>query len=102
MSGTDADSLVNSPVDTTVSGGTVGSRPMLAWIFNQEEYTEMYHEYFADFISEYFDSGYFEEMIDSVSEMIAPYVEKDPTKFCTYEEFEEGVSTLKEFCLLRA
>lgn len=102
MSGSDADSLVNYPIDTPVSGGTVDSRPMLAWIFNQEEYTEMYHEYFADFISEYFDSGYFEEMIDSVSEMIAPYVEKDPTKFCTYEEFEEGVSTLKEFCLLRA
>lgn len=102
MSGSDADSLVNYPIDTPVSGGTVDSRPMLAWIFNQEDYTEMYHEYFADFISEYFDSGYFEEMIDSVSEMIAPYVEKDPTKFCTYEEFEEGVSTLKEFCLLRA
>ena len=34
--------------------------------------------------------------------MIAPYVEKDPTKFCTYEEFEKGISTLKEFCMLRA
>ena len=29
-------------------------------------------------------------------------MEKDPTKFCTYEEFEKGVATLKEFCLLRA
>ena len=34
--------------------------------------------------------------------MIAPYVEKDPTKFCTYEEFEKGVSALKELCTLRA
>ena len=34
--------------------------------------------------------------------MIFPYVEKDPTKFCTYEEFENGVATLREFCLLRA
>ena len=34
--------------------------------------------------------------------MIAPYVEKDPTKFCTYEEFETGAATLSEFCLLRA
>ena len=24
------------------------------------------------------------------------------TKFCTYDEFKEGVTTLKEFCLLRA
>lgn len=102
MSGSDAGSLVNYPIDTPVSGGTVDSRPMLAWIFSDEEYTDMYHEYFSEFISEYFDSGYFEEMIDSVSEMIAPYVEKDPTKFCTYEEFEEGISSLKEFCLLRS
>ena len=102
MSESDATALVNYPIDTPVSGGTVDSRPMLAWIFSDAEYTELYHQYFAEFISEYFDSGYFTDMITSVEEMIAPYVEKDPTKFCTYEEFKEGISTLKEFCLLRA
>lgn len=98
----DATSLVNYPIDTPVSGGTVDSRPMLAWIFANEEYTELYHQYFAEFISFYFDSGCFETMMDTVSEMLAPYVEQDPTKFCTYDEFETGISTLKEFCLLRA
>ena len=98
----DATTLVNYPIDDPVSGGTVESRPMLAWIFANEEYTEMYHRYFAEFISEFFDSGYFEEMIEKVHTLIAPYVEKDPTKFCTYEEFETGIATLKEFCLLRA
>jgi spore coat protein CotH len=98
----DAASLVNYPIDTPVSGKTADSRPMLAWIFQSEEYTELYHQYFAEFISSYFDSGYFEKMMETVSEMIAPYVEKDPTKFCTYEEFEKGVSTLREFCVLRA
>lgn len=98
----DATSLVNYPIDSPVSGGTVDSRPMLAWIFSNEEYMELYHEYFAEFISTYFDSGYFSEMIDSVEEMIAPFVESDATKFCTYEEFQAGVDTLKEFCLLRA
>lgn len=102
MSMSDATSLVNYPIDTPVSGGTVDSRPMLAWIFQSETYTELYHQYFAEFISSYFDSGYFDEMIDTVSGMIAPYVEKDPTKFCTYEEYEKGVSTLKTFCELRA
>lgn len=100
--GSDAVSLVNYPIDTPVSGGSIDSRPMLAWIFSNDEYTNLYHQYFSEFIYEYFDSGYFASMIDSVSEMISPYVEKDPTKFCTYEEFKEGVSTLKEFCLLRA
>ncbi|MCM1173432.1 MAG: CotH kinase family protein [Blautia sp.] len=102
MSESDATALINYPIDTPVSGGTMDTRPMLAWIFDKEEYTEQYHRYFSEFISEYFDSGYFTEMIDTVSEMISPYVEKDATKFCTYEEFKEGVSTLKEFCLLRA
>ena len=44
----------------------------------------------------------FAEMLDQVETLIAPYVEKDPTKFCTYEEFQTGVDTLREFCLLRA
>ncbi len=98
----EAANLVNYPIDSPVSGGNVEDRPMIAWIFNNEEYTELYHKYFSEFISEYFDSGYFEEMIDKVTSLIAPYVEKDPTKFCTYEEFEAGAATLKEFCLLRA
>ena len=98
----DATALVNDPIDTPVSGGTVESRPMLSWIFSNEEYVQIYHEYFAEFIVEYFDSGYFATMIDEVRELISPYVEKDPTKFCTYEEFETGIDTLREFCLLRA
>lgn len=102
MSASDATTLVNYPVDDPVSGGTVESRPMLAWIFSNEEYTKLYHEYFTEFISECFDSGYFENMIDSVKEMISPYVESDPSKFCTYEEFISGIDTLKEFCMLRA
>lgn len=97
-----ATALVNYPIDTPVSGGSIEDRPMLAWIFANEEYTELYHQYFKEFISEYFDSGYFEEMIDNVTELISPYVENDPTSFCTYEEFQTGVATLKEFCLLRA
>lgn len=99
---TDATALVNYPIDTPVSGGTIDSRPMLAWIFNSEEYTELYHQYFNEFIEQYFDSGRFASLIDSTKEIIAPYVESDPTKFCTYEAFEKGVSTLTDFCLLRA
>ncbi len=97
-----ATSLVNYPIDSPVSGGNSSDRPMIAWILGSEEYTELYHKYFSEFIKSYFDSGYFAEMIDNVNKMISPYVKKDPTKFCTYEEFEKGISTLKEFCLLRA
>lgn len=97
-----AKSLANYPIDSPVSGGSAEDRPMLAWIFADEEYTGLYHQYFAEFISDYFDSGKFTEMMDSVKSMISPYVEDDPAKFCTFEEFTTGIDTLKEFCLLRA
>lgn len=97
-----ATSLVNYPIDDPVSGGDTSDRPMLAWIFQNEEYTELYHKYFAELISTVFDSGDFVQEFDSVVQMISPYVESDPTKFCTYEEFETGAQTLREFCLKRA
>ncbi len=97
-----ATALVNYPIDTPVSGGSIDERPMLVWIFADEEYTSLYHQHFTEFIAEYFDSGYFSDMMDSVKAMIAPYVQQDPTKFCTYEDFETGIDTLKSFCLLRA
>lgn len=102
MSSSDATSLVNYPIDTPVSGGSIDSRPMLAWIFENEEYTALYHQYFAEFLETFFADETFETWIDSVSAMIAPYIQKQPTEFCTFEEFEAGAATLKEFCLLRA
>lgn len=101
MSMGSATSSVNDPIDTPLSVGS-GDRPMIDWIFSSKEYTELYHQYFSEFISEYFDSGYFEDFFDSTVAMISPYIEKDPTKFCTYEEFEKGSATLREFCMLRA
>ena len=97
----DATSLINYPIDTPVSGGNVESRPMLAWIFASEEYTELYHEFFAEFMVMFYEDGTLPKIIDTVSEMIAPYIEKQPRSFYTYEEFQTGVATLKEFCSLR-
>ena len=100
--GSDATSMVNYPIDSPVSGGSMDDRPMIAWIFNDETYTQQYHDLFAQFLTEYFDSVTIAAEFDRVVELISPYVEKDPTKFCTYEEFQTGVATLKEFCQLRA
>lgn len=99
---TGATSDVNYPIDSPVSGGDISSRPMIAWIFDSEEYTELYHQYYREFIDSYFTSGAFEEEFDRVVALISPYVEKDPTAFCTYEQFQTGAETLREFCLLRA
>ena len=97
----DAEGAVNDPIDSPVSGD-MEDRPMVNWIFESEEYTKAYHGYFAEFIEKFFTNGEFVELVDFTANLIAPYVEKDPTKFCTYEEFETGVATIREFCLLRA
>lgn len=89
--------VVNDAIDTPLSVSGDGSRPLVDWIFQSEEYTELYHQYFADFLK----TVDVREMIEAAYTLIAPYVEQDPTKFCTYESFELGVSTLKEFCELR-
>ncbi len=91
--GNDAESAVNDPIDDVLS-----DRPMQAWIFSSEEYTALYHEYYEEFLQ----SADIDGLIDEAYSLIAPYVEKDPTKFCTYDEFETGVQTLKNFCYLRA
>ncbi|CAH0542721.1 hypothetical protein [Oscillospiraceae bacterium] len=90
--GSDAESAVNDPIDDVLS-----DRPMQAWMFSSEEYTALYHEYYEEFLQ----SADIDGLIDEAYSLIAPYVEKDPTKFCTYDEFETGVQTLKNFCYLR-
>lgn len=96
--GSDASGSVNDPIDTPLSVTGSGDRPMADWIFSSEEYTELYHQYFAEFLNRVD----FVSIIEEAQSLIAPYVEKDPTKFYSYEEFEVGVETLKEFCRLRA
>ena len=75
---------------------------MIDWIFASDEYKEMYHGYLDSFISTVFESGKFVNTVDGAYSIIAPYVEKDPTRFCTYEAFENGYKTIREFCLRRA
>lgn len=97
----DASGAVNEPIDTPVSGGDLSDRPMVAWIFADEEYTRLYHQYYNEFLSGWMESGACRKLIETTAAMIAPYIEEDPTKFCTYEEFTTGVEALKTFCELR-
>ena len=101
-SGASAGEVVNAPIDSPVSGGSLEDRPMIAWIFASERYTALYHQYYREFLSAVFDSGYFTQLLNRVTALIAPYVERDPTKFCTYAEFQAGAAALETFCQLRA
>ncbi|MCR5739189.1 MAG: CotH kinase family protein [Lachnospiraceae bacterium] len=97
----DVSGAVNDPIDTPVSGMGSDDRPMVSWIFSDEEYTESYHEYYRTFVSEFIENGRLLQIIDETAEMIAPYVQKDATAFCTYEQFETAVQAIRSFCELR-
>ena len=92
-----AASIVNTPIDTPVSGGS-SDRPMLNWMFENDEYTALYHQYFTEFLNRVD----IQSIIGNAYDLIQSYVEKDPTAFFTYEEFELGVETLRRFCELRS
>ena len=96
--GGNAQSTVNTPIDTPVSGGTGSDRPMWYWILSNPEYTELYHQYFTEFLS----TVDIQSIIYNAYELIKPYVQKDPTAFYSYQEFERGVETMLDFCALRS
>jgi len=92
-----ASAVVNTSIYSPVSDGDISGRPMLAWILESKKYTWLYERYYTELL--YMDM---EALVEQTEKMIAPYVLRDPSKFCTYEEFETGVDTLKQFLELRA
>ena len=100
-SSSDATALVNTGVDTPLSGSQESDRPMWGWIASNETYLEQYHAVY-DKLLQYFESGDFDAEIDRIYNMILPYVEKDPSAFYTSEQFKTAYETLKSFCSLRA
>lgn len=93
---------VNYPIDTPAPGYIMMERPLYHKVMMVPENFNRYYELFDEFIAGYFESGLFENQLRETAEMIAPYVEQDPTKFCTYEEFLVGVDSFAQFCNLRA
>ena len=93
-----ATAAVNSPIDSPVTGGDATDRPMVAWIFSDNYYTDLYHQYYLLFVQTFADLG---QRIEATVALIRPYVERDPTKFCTLDEFDAAAEALADFCTLR-
>lgn len=99
--GQNASSAVNSSIDSPVTEGDVDDRPMVGWIFSDDAYTQQYHDLFQACVEKWFTNGELVEKVTKTADMLLPYVEKDPTKFCTTEDFEKGTEALKVFLQLR-
>lgn len=100
--GSDATSAANWAIDSPLSGTTEEKRPLWNAIVSNEAYLEKYHQYYNELLANFFSNGKCTEEIERVYNMIRPYVEKDPTAFYTLDEFDEAVTTLKDFCEKRA
>ena len=97
-----ATSAVNFPIDTPIADGDLDNSPMLSKLLEVPEYLEQYHQYLQQIIDDYFYSGIFTNTISMLQTLIDQEVANDPTAFCSYEEYLQGVDTLKLFGLLRA
>ena len=93
--------MVNMAIDTPLSGTTEEERPLWGQLISNATYKEQYHQLFDEFLKNHLENGVVEKEIDRVAEMISPYIQKDPTGFYTYDEFQKGVTTLKSFINLR-
>lgn len=98
----DVTKYVNYPINTPYTQEVMFNRPLYHHVMQHDEYFKQYHEYFQYFIDEYFESGYFQKKVEDTTQMIDSYVRKDPTAFCSYQDYLLGVDTFQEFCLLRS
>ncbi len=81
------------PLLEPVSGVAMTSRPLIAKLLAVEEYQEKYLGY-VRLLTEYLEN--FQTRVDELAEIIRPYIENDPTKFYTLEQFESAVTYNEE------
>jgi hypothetical protein len=93
--------LLNLGIDTPLINAEEESRPLWKVIRNHPEYLAAYHESLNELLSDHLLSGEYEAEIDRISGMLLPWIEKDPTAFCTAEEFRKACETLKAFLACR-
>lgn len=94
--------LVNTGIDTPLRNTAEEKLPLWGMVRNHPEYLEKYHEAMDTLVKDQLLSGEAKREIDRIHDIILPYVQKDTTAFCSFEEFEDACLTLKQFCDLRA
>ena len=98
----DPTNLLNQGIDTPLIGTKEARRPLWAWIMQNEKYRQEYHEVLSELIEKYFESGMFEDELNALQGMLAPYQAKDPNAFYSKKEFKKGCEVLRQFALRRA
>lgn len=99
------DSAINFSVSTPVSGVTLEDRPLLNALLSNEEYRAKYEGYLEEVATNYLTEEYIQSITKKLAVLLTTYVEADPTKFSTTEQFleaVEGENSLPEFAKQRS
>ncbi|MFR5264834.1 CotH kinase family protein [Clostridium sp.] len=97
----DGSSAVNFPIDNPVKGN-LESAPLINELLKVDEYKERYHNYLSKIVSEYVNSGTFENTVLKLDKLIGNYVKTDKTAFYTYEQYKQAIPELITFTKERA
>lgn len=100
-----AESAINFSVTTPVSGTTLEERPLLNALLTNEKYRVQYEGYLEELTTNYLTEDYVQSMTKKLAVLLTTYVEADPTKFSTTEQFleaVEGENSLPEFAKQRS
>ncbi|NOG29362.1 CotH kinase family protein [Lysinibacillus fusiformis] len=100
-----AESAINFSVTTPVSGTTLEERPLLNALLTNKKYRAQYEGYLEELTTNYLTEDYVQSMTKKLAVLLTTYVEADPTKFSTTEQFleaVEGENSLPEFAKQRS
>jgi len=76
------------PIDEPVAGVNIKNLPLINNLLTVPEYKDKYHEYIKELVS-YLEN--FESRVQEVAKIIRPYVDADPSKFYTMDQFEANI-----------
>ncbi|MFF2178752.1 CotH kinase family protein [Lysinibacillus sp. NPDC058147] len=100
-----SDSAINFSVTTPVSGTTLEDSPLLNALLSNEEYRAKYEGYLEEIATNYLTEDNIQNITKKLALLLTTYVEADPTKFSTTEQFieaVEGEKSLPEFAKQRS
>ncbi len=98
----DPNVIINYPINTPAEGEIMRQRPLYHNLMKNQAYFSQYHAYFDTFLSEYLENGRFQAVLRQAQQLISPYVQRDPTAFCSFDDHQLAVDTLEQVCMLRA
>jgi hypothetical protein len=100
-----SEDAINFSIYEPVSGTSLTDRPLLNVLLSDEALVEQYETYLGQIAEEILTEENVAAITTKLGELLEPYIEEDPSKFSTTEEFLEGVSgdnSLPEFAKQRS